>query len=116
MLQGTVSAVARCPGACQIRATACSSIDLPIDEGAPERRLGGADSPSMSVGQNRLADSGLNTSSPQNRRRAAETPEVDKYELQISGFGWLNWVLTHAPSAAAEEMVTRNVDELVAGL
>lgn len=50
-----------------------------------------------SVGQNQLADSGLDTSSPQNRRRAAETPEVDKYDLQISGFGWLNWVLTHAP-------------------
>jgi hypothetical protein len=24
---------------------------------------------------------------PQNRRRAAETPEVDKYDMQISGFG-----------------------------
>jgi hypothetical protein len=51
-----------------------------------------------SVGQNQLADSGFNTSSQQNCRRAAETPEVDRYGMQISGFGWLNWVLTHAPT------------------
>jgi hypothetical protein len=32
---------------------------------------------------------------------------VDKYELQISGFGWLNWVLTHALSVLISESEAR---------
>jgi hypothetical protein len=51
-----------------------------------------------SMGQYPLALSGLNFTSAQNRRRAAETPEVDKCDLSNGGFRSLNWVLTHAPS------------------
>jgi DNA-binding CsgD family transcriptional regulator len=50
-----------------------------------------------SMGQYPLALSGLNFTSAQNRRRAAETPEVDKCDLSNGGFRSLNWVLTHAP-------------------
>jgi hypothetical protein len=64
----------------------------------PRSHEGPTTSAPRSMGQYPLALSGLNFTSAQNRRRAAETPEVDKCDLSNGGFRSLNWVLTHAPS------------------